>query len=106
MTKPAPSSRWGHRAACAGRTSPDPSLPGVSRWLRQDVALDYCRACPVIRECAADAVEHRDTAVIRAGLYIPITDTAKRAARRRLRAIRDGRLDPYATEADDVEDTA
>lgn len=87
MSAPAPSSRWSHRAACAGRMTPDPTLPDAAGRARQLLARDYCHGCPVIVECAADAYEHRDQGIIRAGIYIPVKDTQYRAARRVLRAI-------------------
>lgn len=90
MTAPAPSSRWGHRAACAGRTSPDPSLEGVPYHRRRAVARDYCQGCPVMAQCAADAVEHRDRGIIRGGIYISDGDRQFRAARRTLRWIAAG----------------
>lgn len=94
-----PSSRWGHRAACADRRDPVPWLAEVPDHRRRAVALDYCRGCQVIRECAADAVENEDIGVVRASVWVPVNGSGARAGRRALRAIRDGRVDPYADEA-------
>lgn len=56
------------------------------------MARDYCHDCPVIALCAADAVDHQDEAIIRAGVYIPERSSASgyRAARRALRYIAAG----------------
>lgn len=92
MTTPAPSSRWGGRAACAGRTSPDPTFPDLHGAYRRVLAYEYCKGCPVMAQCAADAVEQRDEGIVRGGVFIPLhnNSTMYRAARRSLRYVADG----------------
>lgn len=61
---------WFNHAMCAGmdsekftvRTNPVPNGPVVKQ------ARALCAGCPVIAECADDALLHRDTGVIRAGI--------------------------------------
>lgn len=67
--------RWAKRAACIGTDPFD--------W--EDNARDVgqcalCDSCPVLTECAADAVEMADRGVIRAGIRISSNRGSKRKA--------------------------
>lgn len=66
---------WRTRAACRGT---DPKLWDTPNRLKHDdiaipEQLAMCKACPVLRECAADSVLARDCGTIRAG--IPVAGT-------------------------------
>lgn len=48
---------------------------------RERIAKRLCRGCPVMRECAADAIVHRDVGVVRAGVWISNNRCSKRNSR-------------------------
>lgn len=61
---------WWQRADCLGETRLDPTLPDLERGERKRIARWYCSECEVRPECAADALRHRDTEHIRAGIWL------------------------------------
>lgn len=82
---------WRDRAACAGRTKPADDLPGLSVRQRREVARWYCLECPVVRECAADALDRGDIGVIRGGLWLsPASSRQSKMTRRALAAVAEG----------------
>ncbi|MGV0868464.1 WhiB family transcriptional regulator [Corynebacterium kalidii] len=87
---------WYERAACRGD---DPALYETPKnlahaWARGDLAkvrdgmtaAARCDTCPVIRQCARDALACQDHATIRAG--VPVPDKGMNVARFLLRAAR------------------
>lgn len=86
---------WRDRALCAGRPLSE-AHPHVRGDQRVTAARRYCAGCPVVAECAADALTFRDTGIIRAGVWLPQYDdrTALKRARARLAVIAEGRPDP------------
>ncbi|ANI91256.1 Hypothetical protein BJL86_0449 [Dietzia timorensis] len=63
------SNEWIDRAACAKHRA-DPCPPSCHHSKVAAYAAEYCRGCPVVRECAADALERGDISVVRAGVYL------------------------------------
>ena len=66
---------WRDRAGCLGREWPPYDLPDMSVAERRKVARWYCLECPVVRECARDALDGGDVSVIRAGLWLAPAST-------------------------------
>lgn len=66
---------WRKDAQCAGQPLSDFVLDtGVGRVparQRRDQARRLCVGCPVVGECAADALEFEDRGVVRGGVWIP-----------------------------------
>lgn len=60
---------WHERAECAKHKC-DPSLTGTPPGRLKRVAASYCAGCPVMAECAAEALRNTDTGVVRAGMFI------------------------------------
>lgn len=64
---------WITRAKCRGA---DPELFDLSARAyaehREEVAQALCSGCPVIRECAMDAMDPLAVGTVRAGLWIPL----------------------------------
>lgn len=85
-------SGWRDRAACQGRDLSEATLEHVSTHGRTAIAREYCYGCPVIAECAADAVECRDSGIVRAGVWIAQNTSGAAKARRALRYIADGHI--------------
>lgn len=84
-------SRWRDKAACSDTPLDWWATP--RRFKLDDVAaaVTTCMDCPVIRECAAEAIETDDIAVIRAGVPIPDARRVdRRNATRALHAIAGG----------------
>lgn len=80
--------RWWDRAGCIDDDRIDPALPGLNADKRDRIAAFYCLGCPVVTQCAQDALEHRDIGVIRAGTFIGASRAQPtRTSRRRLAAI-------------------
>lgn len=64
-------SDWQEHADCRRhQMDPDPAYGYKSGPYLNRYAAAYCSECPVIAECAADALEHRDISVVRAGLWL------------------------------------
>ena len=61
---------WHELAECA-RHRCNPSLEGTPPKKLQRVARSYCAGCPVMAECAAEALQNTDTGVVRGGMFIP-----------------------------------
>lgn len=69
---------WLDRALCNSR---DPRLYETDGWKlgrvrraeREERATELCFGCPVVQECAADAIEPLAVATIRAGVWIDAT---------------------------------
>lgn len=78
---------WRKRAKCAGWPielfTMDNEPPGAQTTAlqRQQIASSLCENCPVIRECARDALQHRDVGIIRAGTWLPLSPTYEVRAR-------------------------
>lgn len=66
---------WHERAACAAHRC-DAGLEGTPPGKRPSVAARYCAGCPVMAECAAEALSTRSTGVVRAGIFIPATSSS------------------------------
>ena len=82
---------WRDRAGCLGREWPPYDLPDMSVAERRKVARWYCLECPVIRECARDALDRDDVSVIRAGLWLaPASTHQSRSTRAALAAVAEG----------------
>lgn len=64
---------WRKLANCVGSPLEIWDYPGQQHPKDVDVhlCLQYCHSCPVVRQCARDAVEAKDSGVIRAGVAIP-----------------------------------
>lgn len=78
---------WTDLADCAERTNPTFDLAGVPVNERNAVARWYCMGCPVVKECAVDALKYRDTGVVRAGVWLQSAGNQTPAARRRLQKV-------------------
>lgn len=78
---------WTDLADCADRENPTADLEGVPSVDRPAVARWYCMECSVTRECAASALDNRDTGVVRGGVWLQEAGTQTNLARRRLRAV-------------------
>ncbi len=82
---------WRDRADCLGREWPPYDLPAMSVAERRKVARWYCLECPVVRECAADALDRGDIGVIRGGLWLSKASTGQsKMTRRALEAVAEG----------------
>lgn len=62
---------WRDQAKCGGQAVPDPTLPDEPSNDKQRIARIYCQGCPVIAECAADALQHHTSGIIRGGMFVP-----------------------------------
>lgn len=60
---------WHERAECAAHGC-DPSLEGTPPRYRARVAAEYCAGCPVMAQCAVEALRNVDTGVVRAGVFL------------------------------------
>lgn len=84
---------WLERAQCRGR---DPELYSLDSKMYRDIdrqarARWLCRGCPVMQQCAADALEPLAYGTVRAGVWIPIaTSNQKGIGRHGWSLIRDG----------------
>lgn len=67
-----PDTTWTQHAKCLGTVTPgnDPFEPGRGHD-RKKIATKLCAGCPVMLECAQDALHYRDQGVIRAATFIP-----------------------------------
>lgn len=74
---------WTRRALCVGR---DPRAYELDdyRGDKELYARGACAGCPVIEECAADALAPLAVGTVRAGVWIPSESSRRRAARRQL----------------------
>lgn len=70
---------WWERAQCAGQPLNDYILTGQRN--KQATARQLCQHCPVKPQCAWDALEHQDSGVVRAGIWIPEDTAAMRYQR-------------------------
>ena len=61
---------WRDRAKCRGRNPRYWDLAGRTHLDAETAARTICRGCPVIAECALDAIDHGDAGVIRAGVCL------------------------------------
>lgn len=65
---------WHERAKCAGRepTKYEVVVSTVPRVAREqdEYARNLCAGCPVVLDCALDALDYGDVGVIRAGLIL------------------------------------
>lgn len=85
---------WLDRALCNSR---DPRLYETDGWKlgrvrraeREERATELCFGCPVVQECAADAIEPLAVATIRAGVWIDATVLGRdrREVKARLQAV-------------------
>lgn len=67
-----PGKNWHRNAMCATEKPERWDLPqGLKVPAQQRHANLMCAGCPVVRQCAADALRHQDRAIIRAGVHIP-----------------------------------
>lgn len=65
-----------------------------------DYATELCALCPVITECALDALDQEDTEIIRAGVPLPMKgNSSYRRAQTALQIIADGTPIPVAADA-------
>lgn len=99
------STAWHVDAQCRGDS---PDLYDVDRLPNGDdtraaVARVLCDGCPVLRKCAADALDPLAVGTLRAGVHLPSTPSraGRRKIRARLAAIAAGSLDP--AELGDIE---
>lgn len=99
------STAWHVDAQCR---SDSPDLYDVDRLPNGDetraaVARVLCDGCPVLRQCAADALDPLAVGTLRAGVHLPATPSqaGRRKIRHRLAAIAAGSLDP--AELGDIE---
>ncbi len=76
---------WRDDAACLGAEVIEPWLPGIRSTDAPELARWYCMGCPVVRECATDALRNRDRGIIRAGLWLG--DRPSPHVRRQLRTL-------------------
>lgn len=89
---------WRKRAKCAGWPidlfTMDNETPKARTTAaqRQEIASVLCEKCPVIRECARDALHHRDVGIIRAATWLPLSPSYQ--VRARLREIAEGVIPP------------
>lgn len=73
---------WIERAWCAEHQL-DPTPPTSSNGrTAQRYAVEYCSACPVIQECARDALLFGDVCVVRAGVYLSGNGRSQNASAR------------------------
>lgn len=80
---------WHERAKCAKASDPTEwDITGRgSQAMRLQQAQRSCSGCPVIAECAGEALDERPIGVVRAGIPIPmhpsrtVTDALKMIAR-------------------------
>lgn len=70
---------WWENAKCAGQPLNDYILTGQRN--KQATARQLCQHCPVKPQCAWDALEHQDSGVVRAGVWIPEDTAAMRYQR-------------------------
>lgn len=87
---------WQERAKCWGddpeRFTLDDGPHEVPPRYRAGVARDLCDGCPVIRECAADALRYRVTSTVRAGVWCGSANhSMKTSAKAAMKEIADGR---------------
>lgn len=71
---------WAARAKCAGRDPADYELEPLhggtresinrNQLLKQARAHDLCLGCPVIAECAKDALETKAHGMVRGGVWV------------------------------------
>lgn len=64
-----PHTRWIDDAKCKGGDLRQ--FDPVGRPNKQQIAAKLCSRCPVIRQCAQDALHYKDQGVIRAATFIP-----------------------------------
>lgn len=71
---------WFDRAKCAGQPLEDYDLAEYKRPEdRDDRAKELCEGCPVIKECALDAIDPFAVSTVRGGIWIqPRTGSANR----------------------------
>ena len=70
--------RWLPRAACLGSDPDDfdiitnvtATVPTPTRMDRMWDQGTICESCPVVRECAADALDQRDIGIVRGGVPV------------------------------------
>lgn len=86
--------RWWENAMCRDRNPLVYELAGLEETTEVEkarIARRLCRGCPVIRECAADALAvPYDAGVVRGGVWLTPTPTGVRrtpAATQRLSAV-------------------
>lgn len=74
---------WTRQALCLGR---DPGMYELEEFRgdREKYARGACVGCPVIGECAADALDPLAVGTVRAGVWISEQSSMRRAARRQL----------------------
>ncbi|MBU5654319.1 WhiB family transcriptional regulator [Corynebacterium aurimucosum] len=70
---------WWEKAQCAGQPLNNYVLTGQRD--KQATARQLCQHCPVKPQCAYDALEHQDSGVVRAGVWIPEDTAAMRYER-------------------------
>lgn len=65
---------WWNRAKCRN-DDPDRYDLNLDRSIRRDekdcIAEELCEGCPVLAECAADALATNNVGIVRAGLWFP-----------------------------------
>lgn len=92
---------WSSRAACLDLSPKDfgrPDNEGVYHFLKRmekrGETLSCPRSCPVMAQCALDALIHKDIDVIRAGVYIfPQNPWSTAKSRTRLKEIAEPLMD-------------
>lgn len=79
------SQSWRKGAKCVGSDLSLWDVVGSQSPAAVDVSkvIGYCADCPVVRQCASDALLSFDTGVIRAGIPIPAPGTAARGGRQK-----------------------
>lgn len=77
---------WTRQAMCAGRDPRAYELDGFTGD-RVAYARGACAGCPVMVECAADALEPLAVGTVRAGVWIPADHNKTRAVRRQLASV-------------------
>ena len=70
---------WWEKAQCADQPLNNYVLTGQRD--KQATARQLCAGCPVKPQCAWDALEHQDSGVVRAGVWIPEDTAAMRYER-------------------------
>lgn len=95
---------WLEMIGCSDR---DPELYSLESKLYRDTnrqrrARWLCRGCPVMRECAADALEPLAYSTVRAGVWIPSPSSSSGLTRAGWKIIREGlaEIASGATDAD------
>lgn len=85
---------WMDRALCAGRNPRLYETDGyrnnrVMKSDRVERARNLCAGCPVVQECAADALEPLAVATIRAGVWIDavVLGRNRKAVKAQLQAV-------------------